>query len=100
MGRYVDARRDDVPSGGGAVGIQLELADGAIASGTFGRVERAVAALEQAHQRLARGELRDADRGGDAREDLAGRTAGDLTIGDPLADALGDVAGHVDIRAG
>src|SRR5579883_1021094 len=87
-------------SGRGAAVGELQLRDGAVAAAALGGVERAVAALEQARERLAGHELRDADRYRDPGEELARGTPLDLTARDELADALRDRDGGADVDAG
>src|SRR6185437_2897133 len=80
--------------------FERRFGDDPVAAVLLGEIERAVAALDQSGDRLAVAELRHADRHGNARQRLAGRTAGDVALANRATDALGDRARRGEIRAG
>src|SRR6266481_1337720 len=71
-----------------------------ITAGFLGKIERAVAAIDQIRHRLAVLELSDADRYRDLRKDFSGGATGKLTFGDRSANALGNQAASRQVRAG
>jgi hypothetical protein len=84
------ARRSESGAGGGSA-FETCLCDHAISPGSLGQIQRAVTALQQLSHRLPWSKLRDADRYRDARQNIAGGAAGDLTFGNRSTDAFGDV---------
>src|SRR5258708_36077770 len=80
--------------------IQFEFARDAVAAGSFGEIERAVASLDQIRHRLARPKLSNPDRDRNARKNFPGRTPGDLTLRDRAANALGNHPAAFKVRAG
>src|SRR5258708_19753635 len=65
--------------------LEIELAHDPVAAGFLGKIERAVAAIDQIRHRLAVLELSDADRYRDLRKDFSGGAAGDLPHTPPPA---------------
>src|SRR4051794_13963137 len=79
--------------------FELPLGHHAIAAALLGLVERAVAAVDQIFHSLAGQELADADRHGDPRQFLTGGAAGNLAVGERVADAPGNRGTYGEIRA-
>src|SRR6202163_939725 len=70
--------------------IEFVLGHDPVASGSLGQIERAIASLDQIRHRLAELKLSDSDGNRDAGKNLPGRAAGDATLRDCPAYALGN----------
>src|SRR5262249_12651947 len=78
--------------------IELELSDDAIPAELLGKIQCAVAAIDQIRHRLAELELADTDRHRDRRQHLAGRAAGELALRNGASDTLGDAVAGFEVR--
>src|SRR5450631_172694 len=70
--------------------IEFVLGHDPVAAGSLGEIQRAIASLDQIRHRLAELKLSDPDGNRDAGKNLPGRAAGDATLRDCPADALGN----------